>query len=63
MKKVRFIGMKEQDGSLNKETIVFTEDFSSPASDWLARGMEVYTDKIIDMQVPMCFPMDKEFSA
>lgn len=61
MKKVRFIGMNEKGGSLNKETIVFTEDFDSPASDWLSSGMEVHTDKIIDMQVPMSFPMEKEF--
>lgn len=63
MEKVRFIGMFSSDGSLEKETIVFTRDFNSPVTDWLVSGMMVHTDKVIKMDVPHCFPMEKEFKA
>ncbi len=62
MKKLRFIGMNEKNGSLTHENIVITDDLKSPASEWLASGMEVYEDKIFDgSNLPDMFPTNTIF--
>ena len=62
MMKVRYIQMSPKDENLNTESIVFTDDFDSPASEWLNAGDMVYVDKVIDMQVPVAFPLNHIFT-
>ena len=59
--KIRFIGTSPKDGSLNTETITFTQDFKSSAADWCRSGHEVYCDQIIEMDLPTSFPLENTF--
>ena len=54
--KIRIITMASSDGSLDKERVVFTEDFKAPAKDWLEYGMEVTSDTVKENILPDCFP-------
>ena len=56
MKKIRVISIASEDGSLDREEIIFTDDFKSPASDFFnLDGMLILTDEIINDNLPSSF--------
>ena len=45
-------------GDLEQEEVTFTEDFNSPAQDFVPQGWTVHTDAIYQMDLPVGFPME-----
>lgn len=60
--KVRVITASPRDGSLNTEDLVFTDDFESPAQDFVRNTLKVYIDQVIEMEIPSGFPLNSTFS-
>ena len=55
--KIRYIQGSGESGE--KETIVFTYDFDSPADDWMAPGLTIDKDEILEhYELPDGFPTD-----
>ena len=63
MKKIRYIQMSPADGTLLSEAIIFTDDFETKAEDFFPISKHVvYTDSIIEMEIPGGFPLNNEFT-
>ena len=59
---VRLIIASPKDGSLDHEDICWTEDFESPAKDFVRCGYWVHTDEKINIELPSKFPLERTFS-
>ena len=57
--KVRFIGAS--DNNMGREEIIFTEDFYAPAEEFFYGDLDIYRDKIIDMDECPSFPLETLF--
>ena len=42
----------------NKEEVYFTEDFDTPATDFISPDLTINCDKVIDEEMPSGFPMN-----
>ena len=45
-------------GDLEQEEVTFTEDFKSPAHEFVSKGWEIHSDIISQMDLPASFPME-----
>ena len=59
---VRLINASPRDGSLLHEDICWTNDFTTPAKEFVRRGYWVHTDKKIDIEFDSRFPINITFS-
>lgn len=57
-KTVRLIISSTENG--DQETVFFTEDFNSPAEEFIPPGQTVDFDQSISAELPDYFPMDYE---
>lgn len=54
----RLIMYVNKRGNPAKEGVYFTEDYDSPASDFIPLDCEVHSDTVIDADLPSDFPLD-----
>ena len=60
MKTIRLIIMSNESGS--NETVLFTEDFETPAANYCSQDQIVNFDQGVEVELPSNFPMGFELS-
>ena len=60
--KVRLIQATPPDGSLDREDICWTEDFETPAAEFVRSTLRVIFDQVIEANLPGQFPFEHTFS-
>jgi hypothetical protein len=60
--KVRYIQCTPKDGSLTEEQITFTDDFESHGYEFCPPDMTLYTDRVIEIDLPVGFPINSTFA-
>ncbi len=62
MAKLRIIQTTPSDGTLDTETVNFTEDFDAPSSEWVPPGHCVINDFVVDAEWPSGFSLEGIFA-
>ena len=58
MEEYRLIHLVSKSKQEDKEQVLFTDDFDSPATDWCTFDIKVVEDTIIDADLPTGFPIN-----